>query len=186
MTSRARLVSVVGMIVIVAAAAVTVYVATLHAQDRPETRPVLPATIQHGHLVDIPEWRSTQGDVYRASEYAFLAIRLSYVAPESEQITYLQWVDYLNDGRYYLPFGATKGEAIWTSQATPDGWLILPLAKPCGPHERETDVGLVIVCPPNTEHRCVLPFSGIVPLFEGTPEEKVTCTNRRRSARSSN
>lgn len=145
---------------------------------------------QHGHLINIPVVFDSDGLPIWSTTHAFLAVKLETVPPKSACIDYTQTVDYLDLGSgAVVRAGATISRCVLTSQAGEDGWLILPLSKPCGPDEATTNVGYVTVCPPRldggTVDGCTSPAAGITPLFAGVPPERVACglARKRRSAR---
>ncbi len=142
----------------------------------------------HGHLVDIPYLTDSEGTTYWSREYAFLAIKLDHVPQAPAAIDYTQRVSYLDSKRYDLPDGGTIARSIPTTEASEDGWIILPLSKPCTPGESYGYVGLVTVCPPRDYATDTLVFacesltSGIAPLYRDVPEEMVWCGEGKRRA----
>ena len=132
--------------------------------------------LQHGHLVE----------ELTTATHAFLAIQLASIPAEPQRIDYGQRIDFLiADGCVYTN-GTTISRSVWTDEASLDGWLLLKLSKPCSAGERETDVGTVIVCPPQDQSgvvgACSNPTYNITPLFNGTPPELVPCAPSRRRA----
>jgi hypothetical protein len=143
---------------------------------------------QHGHLADVPAILDEDGLTLRSSNYAFLAIHLDTVPESPAAIDYTQTISYLNNGRYELPAGGTIARSVSTTQADADGWILLPLSKPCLPGQDFTIAGLVTVCPPRDYvtgtivHACAIPANGVAPIFYGFPAENVRCGTKRRSA----
>jgi hypothetical protein len=135
-----------------------------------------PPSLQHGHIAEHLTTKT----------HAYLAIQLSIVPNTPQRIDYVQWVDYLVGDGYVLRNGAVISRSVYTSDATPDGWLFLKLAKPCAPGEIHTDYGLVTVCPPDDGHgvvdACVNPTRGITPVFNGVPPELEPCPAPKRRA----
>lgn len=135
--------------------------------------------LQHGHISSFNQ------------THAFLAIKVENLPPAEERerlpqrIDYIQYVDYLVADGFTLPTGAALHRTVYTFSADADGFLLLKLSKPCSPGEKETDVGVVLVCPPSDGEvlaACADPSRGIQPLFHGVPEEIVPCPNQRRRA----
>lgn len=136
-----------------------------------------PQPFQHGHIVPF----------LTTNTHAYLAIKLPVIPSTLQRIDYEQSFDYLVSDGYVYRNGATITRFALTSEATEDGWLLLKLSKPCSPGEWQTDVGLVIVCPPKEGpggviSACVNPNYGITPLFSGVPPELVRCPSGRRRA----
>lgn len=145
---------------------------------------------EHGHLIDLPVVFIDE-EAFWNREFAFLAIKLPTPLPEPAQA-----VDYTQKADYFPFFGgaesvrfATISRTVWTDQASSDGWIILPLRKPCAPGQDETRVGRVVVCPPRADSQvvdgCTLGLPGMpLPVYAGEPEETVRCTARTRKRRS--
>lgn len=140
------------------------------AQEQP------PRALQHGHIAEH----------LTTPTHAYLAIHLPFVPTSAQRVDYVQWVDYLVAEGYVLRNGALISRSVYTSDATPDGWLLLKLSEPCAPGEKETDVGFVTVCPPDdgsgVVDGCVNPARDITPIFSGVPSELVPCGPARRRA----
>lgn len=145
---------------------------------------------QHGHLLNIPVLFDSDGLPIWSTTHAFLAVRLESAPETTTCVEYVQQVDYLDLGGGEVLKGGAISRCVLTSQATHDGWILLPLSKPCSPGETSTDVGRVTVCPPRKAgdplDACTVASTGVVPIFDGVPPEMVTCgaVKKKRAVRS--
>lgn len=145
-----------------------------------------PVELEHGHLATVAAVVDTDGVTLSARDHAFLAIYLETVPEAPAAIDYTQTVTFLSNGRYELPSGGTIARSVPVSEAQ-DGWILLPLSRPCVPGQEFTLAGLVTVCPPRDYetgtlvHACSSPTSGVAPLFHGFPPENIRCMSKRRA-----
>jgi hypothetical protein len=159
--------------VVVHVAVVVAFVAQVSGASRQLVPPHAP--YRHGHLVDVP--------------YIVLAVQLPPGERAGAIVEYVQVVDYLAGDGFFLPNGAAVARGVRATDTDEEGWLLLPLERPCAVGETVTDVGLLTVCPPrdvasdNRALGCTVPEYPITPLYAGVPEEQIECATRRRAVR---
>lgn len=177
----------------VTAFALVLFAAFAVAQDAPLIgRQLVPphAPYVHGGLADVPFIVTGDGITLPSSRYAFLSVRLDPVPSTPTVVEYEQEVGYFvaPDGAI-IRTGATISRVISTAEADGEGWVLLPLSKPCKPGEASVLVGYVTVCPPRADGEsrlwaCTNPANGIAPIYAGAPAEPVRCAQgKRRAAR---
>lgn len=136
---------------------------------------------QHGHLVNLPVYFDSDGFPLWSRTHAFLVVQVGSSSEEGQVVDYTQEVDHADIGGGVTVIGGVINRTTTTASATHDGFLILPLSKPCSPGEAWTYVGKVTVClRGEVVGRCE---PGSV-LYEGVPPETVSCVTKRRSIRS--